>query len=96
MVSGFGRELDYVEGHPQHRGLAQRVDSADVGAPGVDVLQHLQHLLVVVVLELELQRPREAQGQEEQDRASHTCQLTQDMWSAEHRRGVRTPAWRAS
>lgn len=96
MVTGLGGELDHIQRHPQHRSLAQRIDPADVGTPDVDVLQDLEHILVVVVLELELQRPREAQGQEEQSRASHTCQLVEEMWSAEHRRGVRTPAWRAS
>lgn len=80
-MPGFGGELDHVKGHPQDRSLAQGVDPADVGAPSIDVLQYLEQLLVVVVLELKLQRPCEAQGQEEKGRANHTCQLAKEMWT---------------
>ena len=52
VLPGLVGDLEDVEGHAVHGGLAQRVEPRDVRTAVVDALQDLGQLGVVVVLEL--------------------------------------------
>lgn len=58
VVSRTCRELDQVQGQPEHGRLAERVYPGDVRAVVVHPLEHLDEFVIVVVFELERQRRR--------------------------------------
>lgn len=58
-MSGFWRKLNHIERDTQHRIFTQSIDPSNIRTPGVNILKNSEHIIIVMMLKLKLQCPRQ-------------------------------------